>query len=96
MQLLKVNLSGLIIRNIKIIFLGLASGLKSILTNAVEIGYPRSLFVRRTVDARANRPMKDMIHWVLYEELRFIMTGDQMESELQHQLNAFLGKYIIY
>ena len=67
--------------------------MKSILTNAAEIGYPRSLFVRRTVDARANRPMKDMIHWILYEELRFVMAGEQMESELQHQLNAFLGKF---
>ena len=70
--------------------------MKSILINAAEIGYPRSLFVRRTVDARANRPMKDMIHWVLYEELRFVMSGDQMESELQHQINAFLGKIYLH
>ena len=69
--------------------------MKSILTNAVEIGYPRSLFVRRTVDARANRPMKDMLHWILYEELRFVMSGEQMESELQHQINAFLGKVFL-
>ena len=66
--------------------------MKSILVNAVEIGYPRSLFVRRTVDARANRPMKDMIHWILYEELRFIMSGAQTESVLQQSINEFLGK----
>ena len=58
----------------------------------MEVGYPRALFVRRTVDARANRPMKDLIHWILYEELRFILTGEIMESDLQQQLNTFLGK----
>ena len=56
------------------------------------MAYPRSLFVRRTSDSKANRPMKDMVHWILYEELRFVLSGDQLESELQHDLNAFLGK----
>ena len=56
------------------------------------MAYPRSLFVRRTSEARSNRPMKDMLHWVLYEEIRFILSGDQLESELQHDLNSFLGK----
>ena len=70
----------------------MASELKSILANAISMAYPRSLFVRRTSEARSNRPMKDMLHWVLYEEIRFILSGDQLESELQHDLNSFLGK----
>lgn len=74
------------------VFLGLASSLKSILANAVEVGYPRVLFVRRTVEARANRPMKDLIHWILYEELRFILSGEMLESELQQKINSFLCK----
>ena len=56
------------------------------------MAYPRSIFVRRTSESRSNRPMKDMMHWILYEELRFALSGDQLESELQHDLNAFLGK----
>ena len=72
--------------------LGLSSELKSILANAVAIAYPRSLFVRRTSESRSNRPMKDMLHWILYEELRFVLSGDQLESELQHDVNAFLGE----
>ena len=57
------------------------------------MAYPRSLFVRRTSESRSNRPMKDMMHWIMYEELRFVLSGDQLESELQHDLNAFLGKF---
>ena len=72
--------------------LGLRSTLRSILSNATEINYPRALFVRRTTDAKANRPMKDMIHWILYEELRFLLTGSQTEPVLQLRLNEFLGK----
>ena len=81
-----------IINLLKTCDLGLSSELKSILSNAVAVAYPRSLFVRRTSESRSNRPMKDMMHWILYEELRFVLSGDQLESDLQHDVNAFLGE----
>ena len=61
----------------------------------MEVGYPRALFVRRTVETRANRPMKDLIHWLVYEELRFILSGNLLETKLQYQVNSFLGKFFI-
>ena len=62
------------------------------MANCVQINYSRSIFVRRSTEARANRPFRDMLHWIMYEELRFVLDGTQTQPLLPAKLNEFLGK----